>query len=297
MTGLEQVAMTGEIEWIDCNEVVPNPIHPREDWDEIDESLQVLAESMRIVGQRFACWVTPIDPVKEAHLAAEGIRYRIIDGHRRFAVAKRTSHRLMVQVHAAALGGSISPVGSLPDLLDIDAGRKLLTTFEVLVAVCRIRDGWPQEFGEEFPESDRLLARLTGCSKSTPNRLRRILDGSSENCRDFAQKQISEGMALKILEIDDPQEQDDAVRRILAENQARSANGKRPVTVVKAEGVIKPSKRKPHLLQAPALKPGVELSVSMRHERDQVTEIVQWFRQGFDLFSEARSAGVSMRRN
>lgn len=284
-----------ELLWVDCSVVVPNPLHPR-GWDEVDESLETLAESMRLFGQRVAAVVTPLHRVKEAHLLEQGKQYRLINGHRQWFVAKSTpKHRLLIEIHKAALGQSISPVGSLVDWLERDAGKKPPTVHEIVICLSRIRGGWKQEYGEEFTESDRLLALLTGHPKSTINRFRRILDGHPDVSQAFALRLIPQGMALKVIEIDDPQEQADTVHRILAENQARSASGKRPLTVDGAdEQFIRRSRRKPHLVQSPAPPEVVELAIQVAPERDPIAEIVQQVWRLIDLLMQTQAEGVTL---
>lgn len=250
------------IGYVSPDEVTPNPLHPRDDWHVVDEDLRHLAQSMDQIGQKSACLVTLVDRERFPDLAAQDLRYMLIDGHRRYAAARLGGLQLQVVLRTRPGLKPVGPVDALLHWLGVHSGQKQPTRFQILICLTRIRIGWEEENGETFPGSVRIVARLTGSSPSTVSRLSRILDGPVEVCRAFADGLIPEKMALVILDkIDDPEAQVAMVRRIIAENKLWGATDAGPLTVEDVEQMIKPPQQQVQLVASP-LMAGQERQIS-----------------------------------
>jgi ParB-like chromosome segregation protein Spo0J len=268
-----------EAAYISPDEVAPNPFHPRDDWDVEHEDLRRLANSMGMIGQKSPCTVTLVDPIRFPDLATQGLRYMLIDGHRRYAAARLEGLPLQVVIRTHSGDKPLGPVEALLHWLGVHSGQKRPTRFQILVCLARIRIGWEEETGEDFPGSVRILARLTGSSASTVSRLSRILDGPVEVCKAFADQLIPEKMALLILyEIDDLGEQVAMVRRIIAENKAWETSGSGRLTVEEVRQMIRAPQQQVQLLTSP-LAAGTTSLVPIDVRPREVAELVRYSRE------------------
>lgn len=279
---------------IPLDQIAPNPRHARLDWEVHDKDLEDLARSMEWNGQLVYCRATPVDPARDPDLADAGRTVMLIDGHRRLVVAHLLDMpTLKVEVDSfenGETGRSISPATADLHWLTIQMGQKRPSPYHILVCLARIRVSWEEESDEPFPESVRVLGRMTGVSRSTVSRYRWILDGPIGLCKAFANGHIpGDAAELIIREASDPDHLE-ALGRYIASWNALDAG---QLTLEEIQEHISPKQQEVHLVRSPLIASS-RLVVPARPERNLVAEIVQQLRRLVDLRDEARSGGVSL---
>jgi ParB-like nuclease domain len=237
--GTDETMSISTIQWVDLSTILPNPQHPREGWDQVDDELQLLSSSLRDQGQREACRVTPIPPADPAY--ARGYRWLLADGHRRYVAAKRESLDLLVEVDVnEETGAPLRPLSVLSYWFMRHAGPRADTN-DLIVCLARMRKAWDADHeGEDDPfPSVRDFAEAMGTSTAWAGKILQVANEPEPVVQAIATRILPiKAILLLIKEVSEPADRALLVQDLAAEQAKRTKYGQDALTVADIQGRI-----------------------------------------------------------
>jgi len=186
---------------IEVDKIRPNPHQPRRNFDE--EGLKELAASIREFGILQPLVVSKIE--KETDFGTE-VEYQLIAGERRLMAAK-----MLGLERVPAIIRSISQKSEQLAMAIIEnLQRANLNPIETARAYAKLQD--------EFGLTQREIATKIGKSRETVANTLRLLNLPSEIQEALAKNQINESQARLLLVIEDPHQQQNLFKELLANN-------------------------------------------------------------------------------
>ncbi|SHM18204.1 chromosome partitioning protein, ParB family [Caldanaerovirga acetigignens] len=184
----------GSIQEVDIEEIKPNKMQPRKDFDE--EKIRELASSIKEHGV--------LQPVI-LRKAKEG--YELVAGERRWRAAKLAGIKKIPAVVKNLTDAEVMQIALIENLQ-----REDLTPMEEAMAYKRLM--------EEYGMTQEELASKIGKSRSQIANTVRLLNLESEIQEMINQKKITAGHARAILAIEDPKERIKIAKKIIEENMS-----------------------------------------------------------------------------
>lgn len=196
---------------VDIDALEPNPLQPRERWEEND--LDSLAQSIKEHGV--------IQPLVVTH-GSEAAPYQIITGERRWRAARKAGLSSV-----PALVRDITSAEALELALVENVQREDLNAIEEALAYRQLAD--------EFGLTQDQIAQRVGRSRSAVTNTIRLLDAPEPVRAAVINEQITAGHARALLSIENPSAQQQVLERIIDQG----LNVRQTEQLVKALGTAK----------------------------------------------------------
>lgn len=176
--------------------IMPNPLHPRDNWREVDTSMRQLCAVMDSMGQQQRLLATTLDP---GDPNAANFRVVLIDGHRQWRAAELNMEPSTLEVETIdhADGRPLTPSEMLEWYLLGNLMFKQLT-MEQLVRGYACYAEVAEAEGKRVTLSPTELAERYGLNKSTTSRVAGILNEPPEIRHAVVSKLIQPTLVIQL---------------------------------------------------------------------------------------------------
>jgi ParB-like chromosome segregation protein Spo0J len=215
-------------------QLAPNPDHPRDDWENIDEDLQALAQSLE--SSQITPLICTLVSEDETEYAA-GARFRVRDGHRRFRAAQYVGlGELNIVIYAGRDGQPVDGVELACLWAVTGVSVKQPTPLQVLRAIVIIRNEWSRQdtIGgtPSRPLTRRAVAHRLGVSPSTAHRSLVVAEEPRSIVEAVLAEKVQIGAVLALIEhISSREQRTELVADICRRNDERRVEGQEEFSI------------------------------------------------------------------